>query len=386
MKVLIAPDSFKGSLTAQQVCEAMAAGVHASGPLLETVSVPMADGGEGTVQALVDATGGEVRPVTVTGPLGTPVEAFYGLLGDGTTAVIEMAAASGLPLVPPAQRNPLHTTTFGTGELIRHALDAGCRRLIIGIGGSATTEGGLGVAAALGARLLDAGGQPVAPTGEGLARLARLDLSEFDPRVAECEIRVACDVDNPLYGPTGAAAVYGPQKGATPAVVSQLDEGLRNLAAVIARDLGCDVSAMPGGGAAGGLGAGLVAFCGARLERGVAIVIDTVALPAKMAGCALCLTGEGRLDGQTVFGKTPQGVANVARLLGVPVMALAGATATDAPELNEHFAAIFSICPGPLTLEQAMAPERARELIAFATEQVVRCYLAGCAQPKEEAS
>lgn len=376
MKIIIAPDSFKGSLTALEVCEAASRGIAAMGVSIETVSVPMADGGEGTVQSLVDATGGRLVSVRVSCPLGEEIEASYGLLGDGVTAVIEMAAASGLPLVPPGKCNPLYTTTYGTGQLLKAALDAGARKLIVGIGGSATTDGGLGMAAALGARLLDERGEEVAPTGSGLAELASIDLSDFDPRIASADIRVACDVDNPLYGPQGAAYVYGPQKGATPEVVEQLDLGLQRFAEVVARDLGVEVADMPGAGAAGGLGAGLVAFCGAHLEPGVKIVIDTVGLREKMQGCDLCLTGEGRIDFQTAFGKTPKGVADVAAEAGVPVVAFGGAVATDAPNLQEIFAATFSICNQPLSLEEAMRPEKASELIAFTAQQIVSCYLA----------
>lgn len=376
MKIIIAPDSFKGSLSALEVCAAATRGLASLSPAIEVLSVPMADGGEGTVQSLVDATGGRLIPATVTGPLGEPVPAEYGLLGDGRTAVIEMAAASGLPLVPVPLRNPLNTTTYGTGELLSAALDAGARKLLIGIGGSATTDGGLGLAAALGAKLLDEAGQPVAPTGAGLARLARIDLSGFDPRVAEAEIRVACDVDNPLYGPRGAAHVYGPQKGATPEIVEQLDLGLQRFATVAERDLGLAVADMPGAGAAGGLGAGLVAFCGATLEPGVQIVIDTVGLREKMAGCDLCLTGEGRIDFQTAFGKTPKGVADVAAELGVPVVAFGGSVALDAANLDDIFAAVFSICNQPLSLEEAMQPETASNLIAFTAQQIVRLFSA----------
>ncbi len=298
-------------------------------------------------------------------------------MGDGATAVIEMAAASGLPLVPPQQRNPLHTTTLGTGDLIRAALDLGCRRLIIGIGGSATTDGGLGMAQALGARFLDADGNRVPPTGEGLLRLAHIDMSVFDTRVHEAVIRVACDVDNPLYGPQGAAHVYGPQKGADPQAVELLDRGLEQLAEVVERDLGLAIADLPGAGAAGGLGAGLVAFCGASLEPGVKIVVETVGLREKMRGADLCLTGEGRIDFQTAFGKTPKGVADVAVEMNVPVIAVGGSVATDATNLDELFQAVFSICNGPLTLEEAMQPKKAAELLAFTAREVLRCFTAG---------
>lgn len=376
MKITIAPDSFKGSLTALEVCDAIATGIAALDPDIECIKAPMADGGEGTVQSLVDATGGQLRTVTVRGPLGQPVEAAYGLLGDGATAVIEMAAASGLPLVPPELRNPLHTTTFGTGELIRAALDAGARQFIIGLGGSATNDAGLGLAAALGAKLLDEAGHEIGPTGEGLGQLAAIDVSGFDGRIAGARFRVACDVDNPLFGPTGAAYVYGPQKGATPETVAQLDEGLRRFAQVARRDLNAEVADLPGAGAAGGLGAGLMAFCGATLEPGVRIVIETVGLRERMRGSDLCITGEGRLDSQTAFGKTPKGVADVANELCVPCIAIAGSVAPDAG-LNDMFAAVFSLCNEPMTLEQAMQPETARRLIACAAAQAVRCFEAG---------
>lgn len=376
MRIIIAPDSFKGSLTALEVCQAASKGIATIGLPVECHSVPMADGGEGTVQSLVDATGGVLRHATVTGPLGQPVVATYGVLGGEQAAVIEMAAASGLALVAVEQRDPLRATTYGTGELIRAALDDGCRKLIIGIGGSATNDGGLGVAAALGARLLDRAGDPVPPTGAGLAALAKIDVTAMDRRLREIEVRVACDVDNPLVGPMGAAHVYGPQKGATPRAVAALDAGLRNFAAVVERDLGVTVAEMPGAGAAGGLGAGLVAFCGARLERGVQIIAEAVRLRERMAGCDLCLTGEGRIDSQTAFGKTPKGVATVARELGVPVVAFGGAVDPAAPGLNEHFDAVFSICVEPMALSEAVAPDKAKQLVGFTARQVVSLWIA----------
>lgn len=379
MRITLAPDSFKGSLTALQVCDAMAAGIAEVDPGIECVKVPMADGGEGTVQSLVDATGGALRCVTVHGPLFEPVDACYGILGDGQTAVIEMAAASGLTLVPTHRRNPLHTTTYGTGELIRAALDAGVRHFIIGIGGSATNDAGLGIAAALGAKLLDAAGHDIAPTGSGLSDLAAIDLSGLDRRVETARFRVACDVTNPLFGLCGAAYVYGPQKGATPEMVGQLDAGLRRFAEVVQRDLCRDVAALPGAGAAGGLGAGLVAFCGATLEPGVGIVIDTVKLRERMAGSDLCLTGEGRLDTQTFFGKTPKGVSDVAGELGVPCIAIAGTIVPEAA-LNKMFTAAFSACHAPMTLAEVMQPDTAQAALAFAAQQAVRSFRAGMAR------
>ncbi len=378
MKIVIAPDSFKGCLSALEVCDAAADGISAISDDYEIVEVPMADGGEGTVQSLVDATDGQFVTERVTGPLGEPVDATYGLLGDGETAVIEMAAASGLPLVPEHSRNPLHTTTYGTGELIRAALDKGRRKLIVGIGGSATTDAGAGVAQALGVRLLDDHGEEIEPTGAGLGRLATIDMSGADPRLPDTEIRVACDVDNPLYGERGAAHVYGPQKGASPEDVKVLDRHLRRFADIVQRDLGLDVRDIPGAGAAGGLGAGLVAFCGASLEPGVEIVIDAVDLPGQMRGADLCITGEGAIDSQTAFGKTPAGVTAVARRQGVPVIAIGGGVALNAVSLHERgFAALASILNEPMALTEAMKPDRARQMIAFTAQQIVRCFLAG---------
>ena len=371
MRILLAPDSFKGCLSAREVCDALADGIRAACPSAEILAVPMADGGEGTVQSLVDATGGEIVVETVEGPLGEPVQAAFGLLGDGESGVIEMAMASGLPLVPPEKRNPLLTTTFGTGQLISAALNRGRRKLLVGIGGSATNDGGAGMAQALGARFLDPDGRVIERVGGGrLADIDRIDASGLDARLKEVEVRVACDVDNPLCGPTGAAAVYGPQKGATPEMVATLDAGLRHYADRLRADLGMDVADTPGSGAAGGLGAGLMAFCGAQLQRGVEIVIEAVGLRDKMRGADLVITGEGRIDFQTAFGKTPSGVAAVARECGVPVVAVGGSIEIGVP----GFDAVLCIATGPLTLEEAMQPDRARAMLAFAGEQIVRLF------------
>lgn len=379
MKITIAPDSFKGCLTALEVCQAIEQGLWAVLPDVEVVSVPMADGGEGTVQSLVEATNGEFVTRTVEGPLGEAVDAVFGVLGDGATAVIEMAAASGLPLVPANMRNPLLTSTYGTGQLILAALEMGCRSLIVGIGGSATTDCGAGMAQALGVKMLGADGAEIdRVTGGRMAEVARIDVSSLDPRVWEATFRVACDVDNPLFGERGAAHVYGPQKGATPEMVRALDDGLRHFSALMARDLDCDVAEVPGAGAAGGLGAGLMAFCGAKLERGVKIVVDAVGLRERMAGSGLVITGEGRIDFQTAFGKTPSGVADVANDLGVPVVAIGGGVALNATELHSRgFHALFPIVNEPMTLEEAMQPARARELLVFTAEQLLRTYLLG---------
>ena len=376
MRIVVAPDSFKGCLTALQVCNAIERGLRAALPDVDIIKAPMADGGEGTVQSLVDATGGRFVSETVSGPLGDPVEARFGLLGDGQTAVIEMAAASGLTSVPPARRNPLLTTTYGTGQLIKAALDLGRRKLIVGIGGSATNDGGAGMAQALGARMLDSEGKEIERAGGGhLGKIAHIDISRLDDRLADTEVRVACDVGNPLHGPDGAAHVYGPQKGATPEMVETLDAGLRHFAARLNEDLGADVADAPGAGAAGGLGAGLMAFCNAKLERGVDIVIDAVGLRQKMSGADLVITGEGRIDSQTAFGKAPSGVAKVAKEFGVPVVAVGGIVELSARELHEHgFDALFSIVNEPMSLEEAMAPRRAEAMLGFVGEQILRLF------------
>ena len=378
MRVVIAPDSFKGSATAQQVASALATGWRREWPEAHIDEVPVADGGEGTVDAMVHATGGRFVEAVVTGPLGEPVTARYGILGDGATAVIEMAAASGLPLVPSHARDPRRTTTRGTGELILAALDAGCRRIIIGIGGSATNDGGAGMAQALGVRLLDEAGNELPPGGGPLRRLARIDVSGLDPRVREAELVVACDVDNPLTGPRGASHVFGPQKGATPAMVAELDAALAHYAAVIQRDLGLDVAQLPGAGAAGGLGAGLVAFCGAALRPGAAIVLEAVGLERHVQAADLVITGEGRLDGQSAAGKAPVAVARLAKRWGKPVIAVAGALGDDADQLAaEGIDAAIAITPRPMPVQEAMA--RAEELLEACGRRLARLVRVGMA-------
>ncbi len=373
MRIVVAPDSFKGSLTALEACRAVERGLRRVWPDVEVAGVPMADGGEGTTQSLVDATGGRWVNCEVTDPLGRPVWARYGILSDGGTAVIEMAAASGLPLVPEGRRDPKVTSTRGTGELIAHALDGGCRQLIVGIGGSATNDGGAGMAQALGARLLDAEGQELRPGGAELVRLERIDIAGMHPAVRACRVMVACDVTNPLCGPLGASAVYGPQKGASPSDVDLLDAGLQRFADVVHRDLGRDVAAMPGAGAAGGLGAGLVAFLGAELAPGVEIVARAVSLDARIAEADLVITGEGRIDAQTGFGKTVAGVAAAARRHGVPAVALCGSLAGDAGSLGLDLA--LPAPDGPMDLAEAMG--RAEPLLADAAERVARALALG---------
>lgn len=376
MRVVIAPDKFKGSLTALEAAEAMARGLSRVDPSAEIDRVPMADGGEGTVAALVAATGGSYRTVTVTGPLGDPVVASFGLLGDGRTAVLEMASASGLWLVPPALRDPLRATTRGTGQLLLAALEAGARRVIVGIGGSATNDGGAGLGQALGFRLLDTHGRELEPGGGELDRLARIERTDQVAVLGSATIAVACDVTNPLCGPQGASAVYGPQKGATPEVVERLDRNLGHFADIVARDLDVAVRDIPGSGAAGGLGGGLVAFAGGRLEGGVNLVIEAVNLRERLHAADLCLTGEGALDGQSAFGKTAVGVARLAHSLRCPTLAIAGSIGPGAEAvLEQGVDAYFSICPGPVHIDEAI--ERASELLENATAQAVRAFLAG---------
>ncbi|MCK4271984.1 glycerate kinase [bacterium] len=374
MKIVAAPNAFKESLSAIEAARSIARGVHRVLPEAKVVQVPMADGGDGTVKALVAATGGHMISRQATGPLGEPVEAYFGLLGDGQTAVIEMAVASGLHLVPDDKRNPMKTTTYGTGELIAAALDHGVQRIIVGIGGSATVDGGAGMAQALGCSLLDEKGADIARGGQGLAHLSRVEISKRHPKLEGLEAIVACDVDNPLTGPQGAPAVYGPQKGATPEMVRQLDRYLVNYARVLKEDLDLDIDKLPGAGAAGGLGAGLMAFLGAQLKSGVEIVIEASRLEEKLAGAQLVITGEGKLDGQTAFGKAPLGVAGLAKKHGIPVVALAGALADDAYKVLDHgIDAIFSVLPYPMTLQEAMS--RTDEFVTRASEQIVRLIL-----------
>ena len=355
MKIIIAPDSYKESLTAMEVATAIEAGFRHVLPDAQYIKLPMADGGEGTVQSLVDATGGHIVAHTVTGPLGQPVDGFYGLMGDGKTAVIEMAAASGIHLVTPEQRNPLITTTFGTGELIRAVLDQGVEHIIIGIGGSATNDGGIGMAQALGFNLLDAEGQPLGFGGGELARLATIDASNIDPRLAQVKLEVACDVDNPLCGPKGASHVFGPQKGATPEMVAQLDANLSHYADIIQAQLGSDVKNKPGAGAAGGLGAALMGLLNAELRPGIEIVMDAVDLSSIVADADLVITGEGRIDSQTIHGKTPIGVARTAKRFNVPVIGIAGCLSTDCHVVHEHgIDAVFSVVPRSVSLAEAL--------------------------------
>lgn len=377
MKIVLAPDSFKGCLTAVEVCDALEKGIRRRFPEADVVKVPMADGGEGTVQSLVDVSGGKVIEKTVHDPLGRRVKSFFGMMGDGRTAVIEMAAASGLPLLRQGERNPRITSTIGTGELILEAIGMGARRVIMGIGGSATNDGGRGMAEALGARFLDSDGKLLAePGGAALHDLSAIDLSGLDGRLPGVEFIVACDVDNPLTGPRGASAVYGPQKGATPADVHYLDAALQNYAMVVKKQLGKDVSEVPGAGAAGGLGAGLMTFCNATLRRGVEIVVEATGLTEKCKGADLVISGEGRTDFQTKFGKTPMGVAKAAKVHKIPVILISGSVADGARDLYElGVEALFAIPNGPMTLESSL--KDAEALLADAAENTIRLFAAG---------
>jgi glycerate kinase len=376
MRIIVAPDSFKGSVSALGVAEAMERGIHAVFPEADVIKVPIADGGEGTVEALVAATAGRLMHTTVRGPMGVPLSAHWGVSGDGLTAFIEMASASGLPLVPKELRDPRIASTFGTGELMKAALDAGLRRLVVGIGGSATNDGGSGMARALGVRFLDAGGRELPEGGAALVRLARIDLSGLDPRLAEASILVACDVDNPLCGPRGASAVYGPQKGATPQVVAELDGALAVMAAVATSATGRDIALSPGAGAAGGLGAGLLFFTPASLRPGVSIVLETTGFEVLIQGADLVITGEGRTDFQTAMGKAPVGVAEVARRHGVPVICLSGGLGDGADDVLDHgIDALVSTVPQPMTLEACMS--QGAVLLEAAAARVCRLLKVG---------
>ena len=376
MRVVIAPDKFRGSLTATEAAQAVAAGVRRACPSALIDLAPMADGGEGTVEALVEAIGGTIQTALVTGPLGGLLQADFGLLGNNRSAVVAMSAASGLSLIPVADRDPTRTTTRGTGELILAALASGVDHLIVGIGGSATNDGGAGMAQAVGFRLLDRDGRELPSGGGALGQLDRIVSAAVDPRVYQVRIEVACDVTNPLCGPDGASSVFGPQKGANPDQVRRLDANLRHFATIIQRDLGVAILDLAGGGAAGGLGAGLVAFAGATLRSGIDLVIDAVGLRDRLQGADLCFSGEGSLDASTASGKTVVGVAGLARSLGVPTIVLAGTVGPGAEAiLDQGATAFFSICPGPIKLEEAI--DRADSLLATAAEQATRVFLAG---------
>jgi glycerate kinase len=369
--IVLAPDSFKESMTAKEACEAMERGIKKVNANINCIHVPMADGGEGTMQSLVDATGGEIYSLNVIGPLGNEVKAMYGILGDGETGILEMASASGIHLVAAERRNPLVTTTFGTGQLIKACLDHGVKKLLIGIGGSATNDGGAGVIQALGGKLLDKEGKELGFGGEELGKLTTIDLTNFDERLKDVEIEVACDVNNPLCGERGASNVFGPQKGATPEMISVLDLNLRHYASVIKEQMNKDVLGIPGAGAAGGLGAGLMAFLNGKLKKGIDMVIEYSGLEEKVKSADMVWTGEGSIDFQTQYGKTPLGVATIAKNYNKPVVALAGKIGEDIDILySKGIDSIFGIMKGVTTIEEAL--EKGQENIERTAENIIR--------------
>lgn len=374
MKIVIAPDSYKGSLTAKEVAEAIERGINRLKSNIFIDKIPMADGGEGTVQSLVDATGGTIVYTKVFDPLMREIESFYGILGDKKTAVIEMSSASGLPLLSQEERNPLITTTFGTGQLLLHALDNGCRNFIIGIGGSATNDGGIGMLKALGVEFLDKNNKDIGNGGEALGKLCFIDVSKLDSRIKDISITVACDVDNPLYGPKGASIVFGPQKGATEDMVRILDNNLKHYADIIEKHLSISIGNVAGSGAAGGLGGGLMAFFNAKLKKGIDIVIEATKLEAQIKTADLIITGEGTIDYQTKFGKTPYGVAKIAKKYNIPVIAIAGSLGEGANDLyKEGFSSIFSISNKPMTLEDSI--KNGVSLLEDTAERILRAIL-----------
>lgn len=373
LRIVISPQAFKHSIGAREAALAIQRGILSAVPDAETILIPVADGGDGTLAALIDTTGGTYHEAVVTGPLGDPTPARWGVMGDGETAVIEMALASGLALIPDDRRDPRRATTYGTGELMRAALDAGYRRIIVGLGGSATNDGGTGMASALGALFLDAGDNPLPPGGATLSNLARIDASAMHPALAQATIIGATDVTNPLCGDTGASAIFGPQKGATPEMVAELDACLSNLAAVIRSDVGPDVLHTPGSGAAGGLGAGLIAFAGAELRSGIDMVCDVLDFDSHATGSDMVITGEGRADRSTAFDKAPVGIARRAGQFGVPTILMAGSLGPGYETLYEHgIDAILPIAEEPSDLDSSL--QRGAELLERAAERAIRIY------------
>ena len=376
MKVVIAMDSFKGSLSSMAAGRAAREGVLRACPNAEVIVRPLADGGEGTVDALVEGLNGQMASVQVTGPLGAPVESRYGILADGV-AVMEMASACGLTLVPPERRDPRLTTTYGLGEMILDALERGCRSFTIGIGGSATNDGGIGMLSALGVRFLTAAGACAGMDGKAAARVEKIDVSHADPRLAQCSFRIACDVESPLCGPSGASHVYGMQKGATPEIAAELDAGLAHFAAVVRKTLGKDMADQAGAGAAGGLGYGFASFLPAELVPGTALVLDAIHLEEDFAGTDFAITGEGCLDFQTAMGKAPSGVARLARQCGVITLAFAGTVGQGAAAVHQSGVdAYFSILQAPSTRAEAMDTKCAYQNLAASVEQVFRLIAA----------
>lgn len=377
MEIVVAIDSFKGSLTSLEAGQAIRLGLLNACPDARITVMPLADGGEGTVEALTLGMGGALQKVEVTGPLGQPVTAQYGILQDKKTAILEMASAAGITLVPEDQRSPLHTTTYGVGEIILAAIHKGCRRFIVGIGGSATNDGGLGMLQALGYRMLDANGAPVPYGAVGLAALATIDDSQIPPELGECTFRIACDVTNPLCGETGCSAIFGPQKGATPDDVTRMDDWMRHYATLSTQKYPQADPNAPGAGAAGGLGFAFISYTNATLESGTSIVLAETRLEDHIARADLVITGEGRLDSQTVMGKAPIGVARIAKQHQKPVIALSGCVAPDARVCNLHgIDAYFPVLQRASSLAEAMDTANARQNVIDTAEQVMRLYIA----------
>ncbi len=373
MKVVVAMDSFKGSLSSNELANSVENGIKKVYPDAEVIKIPVADGGEGTVESLVEGTKGHFVEVSVANPLLIPIKAQYGILGDGKTAVIEMATASGLPLIPIDERNPMKTTTYGTGEMIKDAISKGCREFLIGIGGSATNDGGMGMMKALGAKFLDENDFELGHGGEQLEKVTKIDITNLLPEIKECKFLIACDVDNPFYGLNGAAHVYARQKGATEEMVLELDSGLKHFSEIVRQDLNIEISHVPGAGAAGGLGGGFLAFLDGELRPGIDIVLEEVKLKKKLDDVDFVITGEGRMDFQSVMGKAPVGVAKLAKTKDIPVIALAGGVADDAGEVHNHgIDSVFSIMNYPMTLEEAMEPKRASILVEKNVEEIFR--------------
>ncbi len=371
MRIVIAPDSFKECLSATRVAFAISEGIRKVAPEAEIISIPVADGGEGTVEALVTATSGKIVSTPSVDALNRPIQSFYGILGNGKTAVIEMAAASGIELLSPGDRNPLVTSTFGTGLLLKSAMEAGFEEIILGIGGSATNDGGAGMAQALGFDLLDENNNPISWGGGSLSQLYRISRANAHPLLQKTKITVACDVQNPLLGIAGATRIYGPQKGASAEIIETLEQNLSNFAKVILKEFGTDFSDIPGAGAAGGLGFGLMAFCNARIRPGFELIQELTNLEKQISQADLVFTGEGRIDSQTAFGKTISGVAQLGKKYGIPVVALAGILSGNLePLYNNGLTSAFAIANRPMSIEESKA--KAAELLARTSEQIVR--------------
>lgn len=373
MKVVIAIDSLKGSLSSMEAGTAIKDGILAAKPDAEVIVKPLADGGEGTTDALIEGMNGERIDLTVTGPMHTPVDTYYGYLKDTNTAVMEMASAAGITLVPDSEKNPLLATSYGVGEMINDAIQRGCRNFIIGIGGSVTNDGGIGMLKALGVRFLDENGEDAGEGGQALAKVARIDVSGMNPLLKECHIQVACDVNNPLCGENGSTYVYGPQKGVTEDMKKTLDEAMAHFARVTSETLENDYMNTPGAGAAGGLGYAFLAYTGAALTPGIELILDAVGLEEELSGADVVVTGEGRLDFQTAMGKAPVGVARLAKKYNAKVIAFAGSVTKEATACNkEGIDAFFPILRSVCTLAEAMDPVAARNNMTATVEQVFR--------------